>query len=302
MARMSLCIVAAFCGLLAGCSREAPSTPALQYASAPESAQPLTYAFAVHPLHNPEKLQAAYGPLMAYLNRQMPSVHFELEASRDYASFEQKLARKSPAFALPNPWQTLGAMKDGYRVIAMAGDEAEFKGVFLIRKDSPIRTPADLKGKAVSYPSPTALAACILPQYFLYQHGLDINQDIQNRYVGSQESSIMNVLLGEVAVGVTWTVPWRLFQKEHPEEASQLRVIWETTSLKNNSVMVRSDVPADIAANVSRLLLAMNATPEGQTILAGMATRAFHPANNDTYQPVARFISDFERDVRKVTP
>lgn len=51
-------------------------------------------------------------------------------------------------------------------MIAMAGDPKDFKGIFLVRIDSGIKVPADLKGKAVSYPSPTALAACIMPQYF----------------------------------------------------------------------------------------------------------------------------------------
>ena len=69
-------------------------------------------------------------------------------------------------------------------------------------------------------------------------------RDIENRYVGSQESSIMNAYLGQTAAGATWPPPWRAFQKEHPREAAELKVIWETESLVNNSVMVRDDVPA----------------------------------------------------------
>ena len=154
---------------------------------------------------------------------------------------------------LPNPWQTLEAMKVGYHVIAMAGDAEDFKGIFIVRKDSGIKTPADLRGKVVSYPSPTALAACIMPQYFLHRNGIDVNRDIENAYVGSQESSIMNAYLGKSAAGATWPPPWRLFQQDHPAEAAQLKVIWETPSLLNNSVMVRDDVPAAVGRRVRRL-------------------------------------------------
>ncbi len=80
------------------------------------------------------------------------------------------------SFSTPNPWQTLEAIKVGYHVITMAGD------------------PADLKGKVPSYPSHTALAACIMPQYYLHQHGINLVRDIMNHYVGSQELSIMNGL------------------------------------------------------------------------------------------------------------
>jgi len=66
-----------------------------------------------------------------------------------------------------------------------------------------------------------------MPQRYLFNNGIDINKDIENRYVGSQESSIMNALLGESAAGATWPPPWRLFQKDHPEEAAKLEVIWK---------------------------------------------------------------------------
>ena len=46
-----------------------------------------------------------------------------------------------------------------------------------------------------------------MPQYYLHQQGIDVNRDIQNAYVGSQESSIMNAYLGQSAAGVTWPPP-----------------------------------------------------------------------------------------------
>jgi phosphonate transport system substrate-binding protein len=41
----------------------------------------------------------------------------------------------------------------------MAGDADDFKGIFIVRKDTDIKVPAQLKGKRVSYPAPSALAA-----------------------------------------------------------------------------------------------------------------------------------------------
>ena len=86
----------------------------------------------------------------------------------------------------------------------------------MVRRDSGIKQPADLKGQGGGLPSPTALAAAIMPQWFLHQHGVNVNRDIENRYVGSQESAIMNVYLGQTAAGATWPPPWRLFQKDRP--------------------------------------------------------------------------------------
>ena len=292
-----------FALLLAGCEPP-PAEKPLQYSTAPSAAGLPVYRFAVPPLHNPHLLAEAYQPLVDHLNQQLRSARIEaqieLEASRDYQAYEEKLRARAPALLLPNPWQTLQAMKVGYQVIAMAGNADDFKGIFIVRKDSDIKKPADLKGKTVSYPSPTALAACIMPQYYLHQQGIDVNRDIQNAYVGSQESSIMNAYLGKSAAAATWPPPWRLFQRDHPTEAAQLEVIWETPQLMNNSVMLRDDVPAAVGTSIRQSLLDLAQTPAGEKILKGMSTARFHPADDASYARVRDYITTFEREVRPV--
>jgi phosphonate transport system substrate-binding protein len=288
-------------GILSGCGREPPPSAGPRYSDKPAAEAKEVYRLAIHPLHNPEKLFSVYQPLVDDLNQHLGNGHrFVLEASRDYQEFERKYRNQEAEFILPNPWQTLDAMKTGYQVIATAGDNADFKGIFIVRKDSGITTPADLRGKVVSYPSHTALAACVMPQYYLHQRGIDVNHDITNHYVGSQESSIMNAYLRESAAGATWPPPWRLFQRDHPREAAELKVIWETPPLMNNSVMARNDVPAAVREGVRLRLLELDKTPEGRRILAGAETARFHPANDASYQPVRDFVAIFEKDVRPV--
>ena len=292
--------ITVFSLLLCGCENEAPKAAGPQYATTPDKKSTTSLRLAIHPLHNPQKLIQAYQPLINYLNQNMTKVHFELEASRDYQTYEAKFRVREPDFILPNPWQTLEGIKVGYKVIAMAGDADDFKGVFIVRKDSAIRNISDLKGKIVSYPSRTALAASIMPQYHLYTHGIDVNKDIENRYVGSQESAIMNAYLKQSDVAVTWPPPWRLFQQDHPDEAAELTLIWETPPLMNNSVMVRDDIPDGIAKRVRQLLVELHQSEEGEAILNSMSTSKFYLANNASYEPVRKFIEHFESEVRPV--
>ena len=292
-------MLALFLGTFLGCNRE-PEVKGPQVGTKPQAAGVPLYRLAVHPLHNPKKLFQAYQPLIDYLNSRLQGARLALEASRDYAAFEEKYQARKPELLLPNPWQTVQAMRVGYRVIAMAGEPGDFKGIFVVRRNSPLARPADLKGKAVSYPSPTALAACIMPQYFLHNHGLNVKVDIENRYVGSQESSIMNVYLGKTAAGATWPPPWRAFQKEHPREAAELKVIWETEPLINNSVMVRRDIPVQVAEQVRALLIELAGTTEGKSILAEMETARFLPASDEDYEVVRRYVARFESEVRPV--
>jgi phosphonate transport system substrate-binding protein len=273
----------------------------LQYSStSPNDNGVITYRLAILPLHNPQKLFEAYQPLVDYLNSELQYIKIELEASRDYQTFEKKFRARQPELLLPNPWQTLQAIDRGYHVIGMAGDADDFKGIFIVRKDTDIIDPPQLKGKRVSYPAPTALAAAIMPQYFLYTHGIDINQDIKNVYVGSQESSIMNVYLGNVAVSATWPPSWRSFKKDNPEQAKQLKVVWQTPSLINNSVMIRDDVPDEISKQIQSLFINLGDSEHGLVILTGMETARVTSANDEDYDVVRTYIKNFEDKVRPV--
>jgi len=296
---VTILLLGVLLGALPGCSRE-PDVKGPLVGTAPPAAGLPSYRLAVHPLHNPAKLTQAYQPLIDYLNSRVPGARLTLEASRDYANFEEKYRARKPEFLLANPWQTLQAMKAGYHVIAMAGEPLDFKGIFVVRRDSKLSRPADLKGKSVSYPSPTALAACIMPQYFLHNHGINVNKDIENRYFGSQESSIMNAYLGLTSAGATWPPPWRAFQKEHPREAADLKVIWETETLVNNAVMVRDDIPPQVSQQIRALLLGLDGTQEGRAILAGMETERFLPASDKVYDVVRSYVARFEKAVRPV--
>lgn len=258
------------------------------------------YVVGIHPLHNPQRLMELYGPIVDYMNSNIPDARFKLEASRNYEEFEKKLYAGHFAFAMPNPYQTIQSVKYGYRVFGKMGDDEVFTGIILVRKDSGIEEVTDLKGKAVSYPAATALAATMMPQYFLQTHGIDVSHDIENRYVGSQESSIVNVLRGHVAAGATWPVPWKNFTIENPELANELVVKWETEPLLNNGWVVRKDIPAPVADKFSYLLFSLDKTPRGKLMLERLPISRFEPATDKTYRPVRDFLEKFSKTVRKI--
>lgn len=258
------------------------------------------YVVGVHPLHNPKRLMEIYGAFIEYANMQIPDALFRLEASRNYEEFDKKLYAGYYDLAMPNPYQTVRSLKHGYRVFAKMGDDAEFRGIILVRKDGNIREVTDLKGKVVSYPAQSALAATMLPQYFLHTHGIDVNFDIENRYVGSQESSILNVLRGHAAAAATWPLPWKRFRAEYPGMANQLEVKWQTAPLLNNSWVARRDVPRTVVDQFKTQLLSLDKTPQGREMLAKLPISKFETANNETYLPVIRFLDTFSNNVREI--
>jgi len=258
------------------------------------------YVVGIHPLHNPKRLLEVYGPIVEYINLNTKGVHFKLEASRNYEEFDKKLYAGHFDFAMPNPYQSVMSLGHGYRIFGKMGDDEDFRGIILVRKDSHIHQVTDLKGKIVSYPAKTALAATMQPQHYLQTHGIDINRDIENRYVGSQESSIVNVFRGNVAAGATWPIPWKTFQIRNPEMASELIVKWKTDPLVNNGWVVRKDVPDEMVSQFSALLFSMHESEQGRVMLARLPVSRFEPASDETYSIVRTFLAEFSRIVRPI--
>ncbi len=285
--------------LMAGCGKESP-VPAIRYDSKAAAVDGKTHwVFLVHPLYNPQLLQQKFEPLMEYLDSQMPGNLFDLETANDYADFERKLKQHSADLALPNPYHATLAQDWGYHVIAKMGDDSVFKGIFIVRNDSPVQQPSDLKGKVVAYPAPTALAAAMMPQLYLQKHGVDVQTDIHNIYVGTHNSSIMNAYLKQSAASATWPTAWKAFQQSNPGEAAELRVIWETPTLIQNAIIVRNELPQAIGTRVLELLTTLEHSAQGRELLAGIDTQNFVAASNQDYEVVRRFLKEYKSSVLK---
>lgn len=254
--------------------------------------------FAVHPLHNPTRLYEVFHPLMKYLSHHISGYEFVLEASRDYAHFDKKMAAHKFDFALPNPYQTYIASQNGYHIFAKMGDDFNFKGILVTRKDSGIKRIKDLKGKTICFPAPTAIAATMMPQFYLHQHGINLQRDVLIKYVGSQESSIMGAYNKTCAVSGTWPPPWELLISQRPKLNREMKIIWETLTLPNNGLIYRDDVPLELVNKVQKLLVELGNDREGKKILEGIHLSKFVRANKDTYKIVGEYISNFTKQVR----
>ncbi|HEY8269547.1 MAG TPA: PhnD/SsuA/transferrin family substrate-binding protein [Pseudobdellovibrionaceae bacterium] len=263
------------------------------FQSQPLNTQRKEYLFGIHPLYNPQRMLEIFGPLMDILSQEIPEIQFSLEASRNYADYDQKISSRKFHLALPNPYQTIKSFKYGYRVMAKMGDDKDFRGIILVRKDSNIKTLLDLKGKKVNFPAVTALAASIMPQYYMQTHGLDVKKDIKVGYVGSQESAILSAFNKEVAAGVTWPLPWKTLSQARPELLKEMIILAETEPLLNNSLIVRDDIEPEIIEKVKNVLIHLHENERGRKILRKLELSKFENATNGTYKPVQDFMKKY---------
>lgn len=278
--------------VLVGCERP-PAAQLPDYGPRPAMAGKAQWVLAVHPLHNPALLHERYGPLVDWANARLADVELRLEASSDYAHFESKLRGREPELALPNPYQTVQALAWGYHVVGKVSGDEDFHGLVLSRRGW--QPPAPGEPIRVSCPALTALAACMLPRWQLHQEGLDRKHRLKIEVVGSQESSILNVAQGLVDLAFTWPPPWRLFQQREPAVAATLEVYRRTPALVNNGLVARDDLDPRTVAAVVQALVDLAQDPEGRRRLQQAGLAGFERADDERYEPVRRFLRDYER-------
>lgn len=255
------------------------------------------YVVGVHPYINTHQMFSSYRPILDYIEANIPHVTFKLETSEDYAQYNKKLSAKVFDFSLPNPYQTVTSFNYGYRVIAKMKPDTTFRGIFVAKKSANLRDIKQLKHQKISFPAPTALAAAMMPLYFLKSQGLDINKDIEKLYVGSQFSSIMNAYTGDTIAGATWPTSYADWCAQNPGKADDMEVVWETDILVNNGFIVHERVPQGLAQQVAVLLSTLDSREKDSTLLKNAGFDGFELASNETYNKVVDFLTQYDKEI-----
>lgn len=258
-----------------------------------------TLKFGIHPMYNPQKTLEVFGPICDLMTKKT-SFDCSLEVSKDYAQYNNQIKEKFYDILSPNPLQTLKSLEYGYEVFGKWSNDELFKGIILVRKDSGISDISQLKGKKISFPASTALAAAMMPKFDLSNKKLYSGKDYVSMYVGSQDSSILAVFNKITDAGVTWYPPWYNFIKDRPEIQDQLKILHETFSLPSNGLVFKSELSKAEKKEISDFLFKLKDSKEGQEVLKKIGIESFVRANSKTYQPVRDFIKKYDQKIGQV--
>ena len=284
--------------LFSACCRNELNAPEPRYSDSLPGGSLEIYTFSTHPLFSEQRVFELFGPVIQRVNRQALRRGFQLKlvTAPDYASYERRLYAGDYDISLPNPLQTLESLDCGYMIFGKVADDKQFCGIILGRKDDNYSTIAELKGKTLTFPSRTALAACMMPSYFLLENGIDVRTDVESVFTGNQESTIMSLSSGLSDIAVTWPPPWMLFRERHPEEAAGIRELWRTPHLVNNGLVASVDLPRDVLDLFSQVLYQLDRDAEGREFLDNMGYSGFEPATFESFRPVREFLDDYYRN------
>lgn len=190
---------------------------------------------------------------------------------------------------LINGIQALDAIKKGYSIFGKVIDDEKYTGVIFTRKDADIKKVTDLKGKRVAlFPSRT-IPGVMMPMYYLYENGLNVNRDIVQVKVSSFESAIITAYVGKSEAGLCLKRSWDVYVGNHPEVLTKVAIQWETAPLINNALLVKRGLDSTVRSQLISLFLSMQNSPEGKEALNQLEFSGFEKADNSTYKPMMDF-------------
>jgi phosphonate transport system substrate-binding protein len=229
-----------------------------------------------------------------YLNKRLPGAHIIVKAFPNWEEYVSCLNQNKFDITLVNGIQALDATDKGYSILGKIMDDSQFVSVIFTRKDANVIKMNDLKGKTIALPPSRMIPGTMMSLYYLYQHGLNVNNDMREINVASFESSIISTYVGKSDAGICMKRSWNVYVRDHPEILSKVDLKWETSPLINNALLVKNTTNEKITSQLMSLFFSMHTSKEGKTALKGLDVSGFEKATRDNYKPMLDFKRSYD--------
>lgn len=128
-----------------------------------------------------------------------------LSVAPDYQSLVERIGRDEVDLAYVGPAPYL-AVEDRFGPKTVLGrlevrGSATFRGVIVVRADSPVRSLADLAGRSVAFGDPASTMGHLVPRRLLQEAGIGLEALSGHAFLGSHKNVAVAVLMGEFDAG-----------------------------------------------------------------------------------------------------
>jgi phosphonate transport system substrate-binding protein len=241
------------------------------------------------PDESPTELARKAEPLMRYLSARL-GVKVEYTPVTDYAAAVEALVNRKVDLAWFGGFTFVQAhqrSKGQVLPLVQREEDTRFRSVF-ITTDLAIRTLADLRGKDVSFGSPSSTSGHLMPRAFLLQAGLNPERDLHRvAYSGAHDATIAAVAAGKVHAGALNISVWEKFVADGRVDTARVRVFHTTEPYHDYNWSVHAQMPAARREQLKQALLALDrGTPEGAQILGLQRATRFVPAQVSDYKSI----------------
>lgn len=285
-----------------GSASEPASTPAETEAEAPVGYVPTELTVQFVPSQNADTLEAKAKPLEKLLGDRL-NIPVKVSVSTDYNTIIEAMASKQVDVGfLPPTAYVLAKEKGAAEVILQAQrygvDDAtgapteelvdSYKSMLIVKKDSPIQSPADLKGKKIAYQNVTSSAGYVWPAALLMDNGLDPLQDVTPVTVKGHDQGVIAVLNGDVDAAAIFQDARNTVVKDYASVFEDTRVLAFTEPIPNDTISVRTDMNPEWSEKITQAFIDIGNDPEGRSIIQDIYTHEGYVKSDDSNFEIVR--------------
>lgn len=254
------------------------------------------------PSQNADTLEAKAKPLEKLLGDKL-GIPVEVSVSTDYNTVIEAMASKKVDVGfLPPTAYVLAKEKGAAEVILQAqrfgvNDEtggptdelADFyKSMIIVKKDSAIKSVADLKGKKIAYQNVTSSAGFVWPAATLMDAGLDPLKDVQAITVKGHDQGVLAVLNGDVDAAAIFQDARNTVVKDYPKVFEDTQVLAFTDKIPNDTISVRSDMNKEWIEKIQQAFIDIAADTEGHEIIKDIYSHEGYVKSQDSNFDIVR--------------
>ena len=175
--------------------------------------------------------------------------------------------------------------------------QSAYRSVIVVRKDSGLASPADLKGRSFAFVDPTSASGHLFPKAGLLQAGYDPERTFGRViFSGSHDASILAVVHKKVdAAAVADRILASAIAKG-TVKAEELQIVWSSSPIPESPMVWRKDLDPALKERIAKALANVKDLPWGdQGVLNG-----FQPTNDAAYNIIRDTATALRLDLRSM--
>jgi phosphonate transport system substrate-binding protein len=281
-----------------------PNMPTVKAGELGSADKPMVIAFV--PSGDTGKITKA-GTAIAECLSKMTGLSFEIEVGTSYAASIEAMGANKAQVGFLNTFSILLAQQK-YGIVPVLANLRKYstnqvdpdkdlkgkmlpyyKGQFIAKADSGIKSLADLKGKTFCFVEPNSTSGYIVPRILLKAAGVDPDVDLKaTTDAGSHPNVAIAVYNGDCDAGVTFidvmTDAAANLKAKYPDIAEKVVAFEDTDRIPNDGVQVTKELDPATKGAIVTGLMTMSKDPGGAAMLKSLySINGFEEIQPDFY-------------------
>jgi len=247
------------------------------------------YNFGIFPYVSPTQLVKFHSPLRKKMERILGK-QVNLVTAPSFKEFIKRTEMQEYDFIMTAPHLgRLAEVRDKYQ--PMVHTMHKVQGIYLVKKDSPIKSLSDLQGKTITSVGRAAIITQMSMQQ-LNDMGMQPGKDVIYKLTKNHNSSMYAPLRGESDASVTGVTIWGKITK-NAELKEKIRIIGKTAIAPGFMIMAKDDMKLNHISKLSNALADFHNTAEGKKYINSVGFVEFKIAEKDVMEKLDPYIKIF---------